>query len=46
MDHTFEEIRQVALDIIAGGEKIAYDADQYEHLRISVAEVIARRHRQ
>lgn len=43
MDHSFEEIRQVALDILAGREQTAYEPNQYRHFSIGVSEVLARR---
>ncbi len=43
MDHSYEEIRSVVLDIIAGREKTAYVADQFQHLLLGVAEVFDRR---
>jgi hypothetical protein len=43
MPHSHEEIRSAALDIIAGREQVAYSPEQYEHLRLGVGEVFARR---
>jgi hypothetical protein len=43
MPHSHEEIRSAALDIIAGRESVAYEPIQYEHLRLGVGEVFARR---
>ena len=44
MDHTYEEIRAAALDILAGREtRPPYAPNQYEYLSIAVAEVFARR---
>ena len=43
MEHSYEEIRNATLDILANREKTAYSPDQYEHLAIGVAEVFARR---
>lgn len=43
MDHTYEEIRKVALDILSGRERVSYEPSQYEHLRIGVGEVFQRR---
>lgn len=43
MDHSFEEIRSAALDLLAGREKATYGLDQYQHLLIGVAEVFRRR---
>jgi hypothetical protein len=43
MPHSHEEIRSAVLDIIAGREQVAYPPEQYEHLRLGVGEVFARR---
>jgi hypothetical protein len=43
MPHSYEEIRSVALDILSGREQVKYPASQYEHLRIGIGEVFARR---
>ncbi|MBW3595721.1 MAG: hypothetical protein KY475_00435 [Planctomycetes bacterium] len=43
MDHTYEEIRSVAIDILAGREKPSYAADQVAHLVIGVAEILEER---
>jgi hypothetical protein len=43
MDHTFEEIRSAALDLLAGRERASYDLTLYQNLLIAVAEVFARR---
>ncbi len=43
MDHTYEEIRNVVIDILAGREKVNYSPNQYAHLASGVAEVIQRR---
>jgi hypothetical protein len=43
MEHTYEEIRKAAIDILAGREKCSYDPSQYEHLKIGIAEVFERR---
>jgi len=43
MSHSHEEIRAVALDILAGRETCSYPPNQYEHLRIGIAEVFSRR---
>jgi hypothetical protein len=32
MDHSYEEIRNVAIDSLAGREKTTYGADQFQHL--------------
>lgn len=43
MPHSYEEIRSAALNILAGREKTTYDPIQYEHLRLGIGEVFARR---
>lgn len=43
MSHTYEEIRNAALDVIADREKTKYEASQYVHLMSGVAEVFSRR---
>ncbi len=43
MDHTYEEIRNVVIDIIAEREKVDYSPNQYQHLVLGVAEVFQRR---
>lgn len=43
MGHSYEEIRDAALDLLAGREKATYDLIQYAHLSIGVAEVFQRR---
>lgn len=43
MPHSHEEIRSAALDILAGREPVEYEPSQYEHLKIGIAEVFARR---
>ena len=43
MDHTYEEIRNVVIDIIAGREKVNYPPNQYAHLISGFAEVFHRR---
>jgi len=45
MDHSYEEIRAAALDVLAGREQVPYESTQYEHISIGVAEVFARRER-
>jgi len=42
-DHSYEEIRNVVIDIVAGREKVAYEPSQYQHLLLGVAEVFQRR---
>jgi hypothetical protein len=43
MDHSYEEIRSVALDILAGHEKTIWGYDQYQSLKTGIAEVLKRR---
>ncbi len=43
INHSFEEIRSVALDLIAGREKASYPLNQHQHLLIGVGEVFTRR---
>ena len=43
MDHSYEEIRRVAIDVIADREKIRRPPNQYVNLRNGVAEVLQRR---
>lgn len=43
MSHSYEELRAIALDILAGREKIDYSPDQYEHLSLGLGLVFARR---
>lgn len=43
MAHSFEEIRAAALDILSGREAVQYKPSQYEHLKLGVGEVFARR---
>jgi hypothetical protein len=43
MPHSYEEIRGVALDVVAGREVTNYPPTQYEHLKLGVAQVLARR---
>ncbi|MBZ5570113.1 MAG: hypothetical protein LAN64_20020 [Acidobacteriia bacterium] len=43
MDHSFEELRAVALDLLAGRERAGYQMDHYERLLLGVSEVIERR---
>lgn len=42
-DHSYEEIRNVVLDLLAGREKAPYDLNQYQHLLIGVASVFLQR---
>ena len=41
MIHSYEEIRNAALDVLVGRIKPSYSPDQYTHLMIGVAEVFA-----
>jgi hypothetical protein len=43
MDHSYEEIRNVVIDILLDREKVRYPPNQYEHLIAGVAEVFQRR---
>ena len=43
MGHTYEEIRNVVIDILIGREKVNYSPDQYASLITDVAEVFQRR---
>lgn len=43
MDHSFEEIRAVTIDLLAGRERSTYEPTQYQHLLTGVGEVFARR---
>lgn len=43
MDHSFEEIRAAALDLLAGRERGPYDLIQYQNLLVGVAQVFERR---
>jgi hypothetical protein len=43
MNHTYEEIRQCILDVLAGRERGRYGFTQYRNLQITVAEVFLRR---
>ena len=43
MEHSYEEIRKVALDILAEREKPDYTPDQYEHLRIDIGGILEER---
>ncbi|MEX1231422.1 MAG: hypothetical protein WEB58_14340 [Planctomycetaceae bacterium] len=43
MTHSYEELRDAALDVLAGREKTNYPPSQYEHLISGVAEVFIRR---
>lgn len=41
--HSFEEIREVAIDILVGREAVGYEPSQFESLKSGVAEVFCRR---
>jgi len=43
MPHSHEEIRSIALDILAKRESVSYDPNQYENLKLGIGEVFARR---
>jgi hypothetical protein len=43
MNHSFEEIRSAAIDLLAGRETASYDLIQYEHLLLAVSDVFQRR---
>lgn len=43
MDHSYEEIRKAAIDILAGRESVTYTPNQFVHLRIGVAEILQKR---
>lgn len=43
MSHSYEEIRSVALDILAGRERVNYEPRQYQHLLLGIGEVFAKR---
>lgn len=43
MDHSYEELRSLTLDILAGRERPSYSPDQFAHLVIGVAEVVEQR---
>jgi hypothetical protein len=43
MDYSYEEIRNIALDILAGREHAQYEPTQYAHLEADIGEVLRRR---
>jgi hypothetical protein len=43
MSHSYEELRAVVVDILLRRESVSYEVNQYRHLVIGVAEVLARR---
>ncbi len=42
-DHSFEEIRAVALDILSGRERLEYEPGRYDDLMAAIAQVLAKR---
>lgn len=42
-EHTYEELRSIIVDILLKNEKVLYEPDQYTHLTLGVAEILARR---
>lgn len=46
MDHNYEELRAVVVEIISGTEKVGLSPNQYVHLISGVAEVLHRRENQ
>ena len=42
-DHSYEEIRSVVLDILAGRERVSYEPSQYTNIETGVGEVFGRR---
>lgn len=43
MDHNYEELRSVVLDILSRRERVEYPPEQYQYLWLGVAEVLWRR---
>lgn len=43
MNHSYEEIRKAALDVLAGRESGSYGHSQYRNFQITVGEVLSRR---
>src|SRR5689334_17607063 len=43
MDHSYEELRAVVFDLLAGRETASYGLNQYQHLLIGTGEVFRRR---
>lgn len=46
MNHNYEELRSVVLDLISGRERAGYPLDQFVHLALGVAEVLYKRETQ
>ena len=42
-DHSYEEIRKVAIEILSGKVKTQYGADQFENFKISILEIFQKR---
>lgn len=42
-NHSYEEIRAVILDIISGKKQVSYPPNQFRHLELGVAEILAKR---
>jgi hypothetical protein len=45
MEHSYEELRSVALDILAKREKATWEPNQYEHLKNSISDILETRNR-
>ena len=45
MDHSYEELRSVALDLLAGREKGIWEASQYENLKKNISDALETRNR-
>lgn len=45
MDHSYEELRSAALDILAGRENSTYGASQYKQLKIGLSDALQSRER-
>jgi len=43
MDHSFEEIRKIAIHLLSGRETHKWDLTQYENFKLSIAEFIGKR---
>jgi hypothetical protein len=43
VSHSYEELRSAALDVLADRESVDYQPTQYEHLKLGIAQVLARR---